>query len=82
MICYMLIMNMPLWITVYLRNKWCLNLESWILKASSWLLKTHIIWTYQFIQEQLSLPLYITEPTDELEFDAYLHQINLLLFIA
>ena len=29
MICYMLIMNMPLWITVYLRNKWCLNLESW-----------------------------------------------------
>ena len=28
MICYMLIMNMPLWITVYLRNKWCLNLES------------------------------------------------------
>ena len=32
MICYMLIMNMPLWITVYLRNKWCLNLESWILK--------------------------------------------------
>ena len=34
MISYMLIMNMPLWITVYLRNKWCLNLESWI-KASS-----------------------------------------------
>ena len=31
MICYMLIMIMPLWITVYLRNKWCLNLESWIL---------------------------------------------------
>ena len=31
MICYILIMNMPLWITVYLRNKWCLNLESWIL---------------------------------------------------
>ena len=30
MICYMLIINMPLWITVYLRNKWCLNLESWI----------------------------------------------------
>ena len=30
MICYMLIMNMPLWITVYLRNKRCLNLESWI----------------------------------------------------
>ena len=29
MICYMLITNMPLWITVYLRNKWCLNLESW-----------------------------------------------------
>ena len=29
MICYMLIMNMPLWITVYLRNKLCLNLESW-----------------------------------------------------
>ena len=28
MICYMLIMNMPLLITVYLRNKWCLNLES------------------------------------------------------
>ena len=36
MICYMLIMNMPLWITVYLRNKWCLNLESWILE-DSWL---------------------------------------------
>ena len=30
MICYMLIINMPLWITVYLQNKWCLNLESWI----------------------------------------------------
>ena len=24
MICYMLIMNMPLWMTVYLRNKLCL----------------------------------------------------------
>ena len=28
MICDMLIMNMPLWINVYLWNKWCLNLES------------------------------------------------------
>ena len=35
MICYMLIMIMPLWITVYLRNKWCLNLESWI--VTQWL---------------------------------------------
>ena len=33
MICYMLIMIMPLWIIVDLRNKWCLNLESWILMA-------------------------------------------------
>ena len=31
MVCYMLIMNMLLWITIYLRNKWCLNLEPWIL---------------------------------------------------
>ena len=28
MICDILIMNMPLWINVYLWNKWCLNLES------------------------------------------------------
>ena len=28
MICYMLIISMPLWIIVYLRNKWCVNLES------------------------------------------------------
>ena len=31
MICSMLIMNMPIWITVYLQNKWCLNLESYML---------------------------------------------------
>ena len=31
MICYMLTMNMPLWITVYLRNKWCLNI--WIFES-------------------------------------------------
>ena len=35
MIYCMLIMNMPLWIAVYLRNKWCLNLESWIYHAIS-----------------------------------------------
>ena len=29
MTCYMLIMNMVLWITVSLRYKWCFNLESW-----------------------------------------------------